>query len=107
MHAPFPIDGDKYCPEHGLPLVEPRLASNAFAGQLTGHVLDCRYLLGGLAGRGGMGSVYEADNLRLSRRVAVKVLHPELSRDHKMRMRLFREVQATSRIHPPQRGRHS
>ena len=48
-----------------------------------------------------MGVVYEAENLRIGRRCAVKVLHPPLSADAKMRIRLFREVQATSRINHP------
>ncbi|MBK8481925.1 MAG: protein kinase [Proteobacteria bacterium] len=92
---------ERLCPVHGLPLVEPRLPAPDAIGELTGRVLDSRYLIGGLIGRGGMGVVYLAENLRLGRRVAIKVLHRDLSSDGKMRQRLFREVQATCRIDHP------
>ena len=89
------------CPDHGLPLVAPRLSKGLKRGPLTGGLLAGRYLIGGLAGRGGMGAVYEAENLRVRRRVAIKVLQPQLLKDVKMRMRLFHEMQATSRVKHP------
>lgn len=95
-------DGEgRLCPEHALPLVEARLPAPEAIGELTGRVIDNRYLVGGLIGRGGMGVVYLAENLRIGRRVAIKVLHRDLSSDGKMRQRLFREVQATCRIEHP------
>ncbi|MCC6747419.1 MAG: protein kinase [Deltaproteobacteria bacterium] len=97
---PF-VSTERFCAVHGLPLVEGHLTAGGRPGELTGHILDYRYRLAGVAGKGGMGVVYEAENLRIGRRCAVKVLHRELHSDPKMRMRLFREVQATSRIlHP-------
>ncbi len=42
---------------------------------LTGRTLGGRYKLLGLLGSGGMGAVYEAEQIDLRRRVAVKVLH--------------------------------
>jgi PAS domain S-box-containing protein len=91
----------RFCSVHGLPLVEEIDVTSREPGELSGLVLDSRYRLGGVAGRGGMGIVYEAENLRIGRRCAVKVLHRELHADAKMRMRLFREVQATSRVRHP------
>ncbi|MCK5795571.1 MAG: serine/threonine protein kinase, partial [Deltaproteobacteria bacterium] len=83
-------------------MVEPSLGTDlGIEGPLTEHVLDHRYLLGHLIGRGGMGAVYLAENLRIGQRVAVKVLLPELHADPKARQRLFREVLATSRIRHP------
>lgn len=91
----------RFCSVHGLPLVEEIDVASREPGELSGLVLDSRYRLGGVAGRGGMGIVYEAENLRIGRRCAVKVLHRDLHVDPKMRMRLFREVQATSRVRHP------
>ncbi len=39
-----------------------------------------RYQLGEEIGRGGMATVYVADDLKHARRVAIKILHPELAR---------------------------
>ena len=38
-----------------------------------------RYRVGGSVGEGGMATVYEAEDLRHNRRVAIKVLRPELA----------------------------
>ncbi|HEX8152552.1 MAG TPA: serine/threonine-protein kinase [Thermoanaerobaculia bacterium] len=59
-----------------------------------------RYRLVGKIGRGGMGVVYEADDLELERRVAVKVLATELTTpDAAERMR--REARIVARLEHP------
>ena len=45
---------------------------------LVGAVLDEAYCLSRLISRGGMGTVYEALQLRLNKRVAIKVMAEEL-----------------------------
>lgn len=45
-----------------------------------GDVLDGKYMLGDCIGHGGMGSVFLAEQPALGRKVAIKVLHPELAR---------------------------
>src|SRR6202022_3910230 len=48
---------------------------------LAGRVLASRYLLHGAIGTGASGRVYVAEDTRLRRRVAVKVLHAALAED--------------------------
>lgn len=62
-----------------------------------------RYRLIKLLGRGGMGVVYEADDTRLDRRVAVKVLTAVegLGEDHEDWDRFVREARALARIDHP------
>jgi PAS domain S-box-containing protein len=84
-----------------MPLVDEPDMDMKLTGELTGLVLDRRYELAGVVGTGGMGTVYEARNLRTGQRCAVKVLLPELVRDSKMRQRLMREIQASSQVRHP------
>jgi serine/threonine protein kinase len=59
------------------------------------------YTIESLLGRGGMGAVYLATHERLKRRVALKVLVPELADDEAFRERFIRESQlAASLDHP-------
>ena len=48
---------------------------------LTGEVLDDKYLIERELGKGGMGSVYSATHLGTDRPVAVKVIAPQFMRN--------------------------
>ncbi len=59
------------------------------------------YAIESLLGRGGMGAVYLATHERLGRKVALKVISPELAHDEDFRARFLRESQlAASLDHP-------
>lgn len=62
------------------------------------QILDGRYRLENLIGNGGMGAVFRATDLRQSRYVAVKLLHPHLASDETFRQRFVREVNAARQL---------
>jgi serine/threonine-protein kinase len=68
---------------------------------LAGSSLAGRYLVRSLLGRGGMGEVYEADDLRLHRRVAVKVLRADLADDPRVLARFRREALTAGSLNHP------
>jgi serine/threonine protein kinase len=67
----------------------------------TARTLDGKYQLKRVIGRGGMGAVYEATDLRLDRTVAVKAVMASTFEDSIARQRFAREARASARIvHP-------
>jgi tRNA A-37 threonylcarbamoyl transferase component Bud32 len=54
-----------------------------------------------IIGEGGMGCVYEATERLSGRKVALKVLHPELARTEEARQRFFREMQILAGLSHP------
>jgi hypothetical protein len=68
---------------------------------LPGAVVAGRYRIVGLVGRGGMGEVYRADDLRLGQPVALKFLPPDLARDGSRRNRLDAEARSARRVTHP------
>jgi serine/threonine protein kinase len=68
---------------------------------LVGVVLSGRYLVERLIGQGGMGAVYQAEHTHMRKRLAVKVLHPEMSRLPEVVARFEREAMAAAHIDHP------
>lgn len=63
--------------------------------------LEAEYVIEGEVGRGGMGVVFSARDLRLNRRVAIKVLPPDLAFREDIRTRFMREAQTAARLQHP------
>jgi tRNA A-37 threonylcarbamoyl transferase component Bud32 len=63
-----------------------------------GQILADKYRIVRLLGEGGMGAVYEGENVRIRRRVAIKLLHAEVARRADVVQRFEREAQAAGRI---------
>jgi serine/threonine-protein kinase len=74
---------------------DPRELSD-FAAALRGQYTIEREL-----GRGGMGIVYLANDLKLDRRVAIKTLPGHLAHDEKMRERFLREARTAAALSHP------
>jgi serine/threonine-protein kinase len=68
---------------------------------LIGRVLNGRYRLLAPIGAGASGRVYLADDVRLRRRVAVKILHDGLSDDSGFLRRFRAEAQMAAALHHP------
>jgi Protein kinase domain len=65
------------------------------------EALGDAYTIEGEVGRGGMGVVYRARDERLQRRVAIKVLPPELAFQKDIRERFTREAQTAAKLSHP------
>ena len=64
----------------------------------TGQIIEGKYRIVRLLGEGGMGAVYEGENVRINRRVAIKILHAGLTENKEVTQRFEREAQAAGRI---------
>src|SRR5881628_1286055 len=65
------------------------------------QALGKSYTVEGELGRGGMGVVFNARDERLKRRVAVKVLPPDLAFREEIRLRFLREAETAARLSHP------
>jgi serine/threonine-protein kinase len=67
----------------------------------VGTVLEGAYRITRLIGEGGMGAVYEAVQLRLNKRVAVKLMARDLAANQEALARFHREAEITSHLGHP------
>src|SRR5215510_96234 len=68
------------------------------ADPLVGTTVDGRYLMEKVLGQGGMGVVYTARHVVLGKRLAIKVLKPDVSKDSEVLQRFRQEAQSASAI---------
>src|SRR5689334_445259 len=69
--------------------------------EYVGEVLDEKYRLEHLLGKGGMGAVYLATHLGTERYVALKLISPQFMRNHEFVERFKREARAAGRLRHP------
>jgi WD40 repeat protein len=92
------------CPQCllSLALEESELgAAKTLDGAALGHVLADRYQMRELLGRGGMGEVWRAFDLKLRMDVALKALRPEMASSAKARELLRQEVRSAREVVSP------
>lgn len=65
------------------------------------NIIDGRYKISKVLGRGGMGEIYLAEDNKLQRKVAIKSISSDLLRDRDAKMRFRREAQSASLLDHP------
>lgn len=77
------------------------LGSRERAEALIGRVISDRYRIAELLAMGGMGAVYRGEHLLLKKRIAIKILHPEIENLPDLVARFEREAIAGAHIQHP------
>jgi serine/threonine-protein kinase len=81
--------------------VDPIEAMRERASARIGRVLRDKWRVDKLLGLGGMAAVYSATHVNNGRRVAVKLMHPELSTNVEVRTRFLREGYVANKLEHP------
>jgi len=102
-------DDSQFCSKCGKPihpseeisLSQTRTILKPIQELRPGTELANKYKIEEVAGRGGMGIVYKAEDTKLKRHVALKFLPPELIQDEEARIRFVLEAQAAAGLSHP------
>ena len=86
----------KFCPNDGSPL-----QSSDPTDALVGQLIADRYRIISTLGEGGMGRVYLADQVRMGRKVALKMISPAMASTEAAVARFNREAANASQINHP------
>ena len=91
-----------HCADDGIALVALSTGASARPEDQLGQVVDGRYRIERIIGRGGMGTVYACQHVVVGKGVAMKVLKPGVDRSEGVLQRFIREAQTANAI----RSRH-
>ncbi|MEE2779521.1 MAG: serine/threonine-protein kinase [Myxococcota bacterium] len=92
---------ERTCPHDGFQTVDAAQYAEPDPGALVGTVFEDRYRIEEMIGEGGMGAVYRATQLAVSRQVALKLLHKELATKLTMVARFQQEARAVAALSHP------
>src|SRR5437762_3010946 len=95
LEPPSPRKNDQQARSSTLPASFDSIDDARF---VPGAILADRYRIVGLLGRGGMGEVYRADDLKLGQSVALKFLPEHLMSDGAALARFHREVRIARQV---------
>ncbi len=87
------------CAKDGVPLVHLDTGTADRAQDLIGQVVDGRYRIERIVGRGGMGTVYACRHVVVGKAFAMKVLRSGIERSEEILQRFIREAQAANAVH--------
>ena len=99
-HTPLP-DGSKFCFSCGA---DQTGGASVTSGELEGlqgrlqRIVEGKYKILKMLGKGGMGAVFLAQDLTLDREVAIKVLPPDISQDPKVIQRFQQEAKTAAKL---------
>lgn len=94
----------RFCAICGTRLEEHSATSDTKAMKVPGthlspdDMLAGKYRIVGTIGKGGMGMIYKAEDVKLQRPVAIKLLPPDLTRDSEARHRFTQEARTASAL---------
>jgi serine/threonine-protein kinase len=99
-------DGSRFCMTCGADLSDPSVSTRTRAAvkelfEAIKVAVEGRYNVTDLLGRGGMGAVFLAEDLRLGRTVAIKVLRPDLATEGSFVGRFEREARIAAKLDHP------
>ena len=101
---PAPAPAEDYAWEHSLhpwSRAEDEEMDPAQLAQLEGRVIEGKYRLDKLIGRGGMGAVFRAENLRIGKSVALKILYRGYAPGSEGERRFLREARIAGSLGHP------
>lgn len=93
--------GDEHdiCRDDGATLVHLDTGAGDVAQDLIGQVVDGRYRIEHIVGRGGMGTIYACRHVVVGKAFAIKVLRAGIERSEETLQRFIREAQAANAVH--------